>query len=150
MIFADSPEAKERIERTFRTIQDRLIPVLRLKKITDLKTANIYLKKEFIGKYWKSKNVIKAYVPEIAYSPLDPWQKLNQILCVEEDCKMGSEQTVSYYFIEIISIYRRAACFNHLILANLTIEYYLIRCINFLIKKQGMIIFTRINFVFWS
>lgn len=96
LIFADSPEAKGRIERTFRTIQDRLIPELRLKKIKDVKKANQYLRKEFIGKYWKSKNVIKAQDSEIAYTPLDPWMKLNQILCVEEDRKIGSDQTLSW------------------------------------------------------
>jgi len=96
VLFADSPEAKGRIERSFKTIQDRLIPELRLKGIKDLKKANQYLRKEFLGKYWKSKNTIKAQDPEIAYSPLDPWLRLNEILCIEEDRKIGSDQTVSW------------------------------------------------------
>lgn len=47
-IVAHSPQAKGRIERLFATFQDRLVKELRLKNISDFKTANHFLKQEFI------------------------------------------------------------------------------------------------------
>jgi transposase len=48
---ATSPQAKGRIERTFGTLQDRLMPELRLAKITDIPAANAWLESEFIPRY---------------------------------------------------------------------------------------------------
>ncbi len=45
IIFANSPQGKGRIERSFDTFQDRLIPELRLNHIEDINSANHYLKK---------------------------------------------------------------------------------------------------------
>ena len=47
-IVAYSPQAKGRIENLFKTLQDRLIKELRLRNISDIKTANQFLKEEFI------------------------------------------------------------------------------------------------------
>ncbi len=47
-IVAHSPQAKGRIENLFKTFQDRLIKELRLKNISDIDTANQYLKGEFL------------------------------------------------------------------------------------------------------
>ncbi len=96
LIFADTPEAKGRIERSFRTIQDRLIPELRLKGIEDLAKANEYLKSEFLENYWNKEKLVHAQDATIAYSPLDPWLDLNQVLCVEESRVIGRDQTVSW------------------------------------------------------
>ena len=43
IIFANSAQGKGRIERSFDTFQDRLVPELRLKRITKMSTANRYL-----------------------------------------------------------------------------------------------------------
>ena len=51
LIFANSPQAKSRIARSFRTFQDRLVPELRIAGITDMGKANEYLMDEFITKY---------------------------------------------------------------------------------------------------
>jgi hypothetical protein len=47
-IVAHSPQAKGRIENLFKTLQDRLIKEMRLKNISDINTANRFLKEEFI------------------------------------------------------------------------------------------------------
>ena len=47
-IVAHSPQAKGRIENLFKTLQDRLIKELRLKNISDIKTANQFLEDEFL------------------------------------------------------------------------------------------------------
>ena len=44
IIHANSPQAKGRIERSFRTDQDRLIKEMRLKGISTIKEANKFLK----------------------------------------------------------------------------------------------------------
>jgi hypothetical protein len=48
LIIAHSPRAKGRIENFFKICQDRLIKELRLRNISDIKTANQFLKEEFI------------------------------------------------------------------------------------------------------
>lgn len=51
VIHAHSPQAKGRIERLFKTLQDRLIKELRLRNISTVKEANEFLKREFIPKF---------------------------------------------------------------------------------------------------
>jgi transposase len=43
MIYANSPQAKGRVERSNQTLQDRLVKELRLRGINDMRTANRYL-----------------------------------------------------------------------------------------------------------
>jgi hypothetical protein len=47
-IFANSPQAKGRIERLFDTFQDRLVKELRLANISTIEAANKFLKEKFI------------------------------------------------------------------------------------------------------
>lgn len=44
LIFAQSPQAKGRVERVFKTLQDRLVKELRLEQINSLEDANVLLK----------------------------------------------------------------------------------------------------------
>ena len=48
VINANSPQAKGRIERLFQTLQDRLVKELRLRKISNIAEANIFLATTFI------------------------------------------------------------------------------------------------------
>jgi hypothetical protein len=48
IIFANSPQAKGRVERSNETLQDRLIKEMRLRNIKTIKEANEYLENEFI------------------------------------------------------------------------------------------------------
>ena len=50
-IFANSPQAKGRVERSNRTLQDRLVKALRRKGISNTAAANKYLQKTFIDEY---------------------------------------------------------------------------------------------------
>jgi transposase-like protein len=52
-ISAHSPQAKGRIERLFKTFQDRLVKELRLRKISTMEEANTFLEKEFLPDYTK-------------------------------------------------------------------------------------------------
>jgi len=53
IIFASSAQGKVRIEYASNTLQDRLIPELRLNKITDMAGANSYLQHVFIPQLWR-------------------------------------------------------------------------------------------------
>lgn len=82
MILAHSPEAKGRIERTFGTLQDRLVWEMRLEGISTIKDANKFLP-SFIEKHNKKfseepKNSFDAH------RPLSQTQDLKYILCCKE------------------------------------------------------------------
>lgn len=51
VIHAHSPEAKGRVEKLFKTLQDRLIKELRLNDISTIKEANEFLEKVFLPKF---------------------------------------------------------------------------------------------------
>lgn len=48
LIFANTPQAKGRVERMNKTLQDRLVKALREENISDIDTANKYLKEVFL------------------------------------------------------------------------------------------------------
>jgi transposase len=60
LISAHSPEAKGRVERMFKTLQDRLVKELRLAGISDPETANTFLEEKFIPEF----NVQFSVIPE--------------------------------------------------------------------------------------
>lgn len=51
LIPANTPQAKGRIERLFKTLQDRFVKEMRMKNINDIETANIFLKDIFVPWY---------------------------------------------------------------------------------------------------
>lgn len=66
LITANSPQAKGRIEVTFRLFQDRLIKEMRLAKIKNYQQANTFLLTEFLTWY----NVKYTHPAESVYMPL--------------------------------------------------------------------------------
>lgn len=75
-IFALSPEAKGRIERLFKTLQDRLVAEMRLEQITSIDLANAFLQSKFIKSFNRhfavpSKNSEKAWRAVPAQFDLD-------------------------------------------------------------------------------
>jgi len=85
VIYANSPQAKGRIERAWKTFQDRLIPELRLNRIKGMDEANKYLLEVFLATYWNQKNKVKARHPESSYRPLEPGHDLEKIFCRKEE-----------------------------------------------------------------
>lgn len=89
VIFANSPEAKGRIERLWDTCQDRLVPEMRIRNITTYETANDYLQNQFLPNEYPG---ISMVVPEnlvTAYKPLPTGIDLNEIFCLKSyrSCK---------------------------------------------------------------
>ena len=78
---AHSPQAKGRIERNFRTLQDRLVKAMRLAGIKTREQAN-----EFLESYWPQHNVRFVKVPREQgdfHRPLPRSKNLEDILCLK-------------------------------------------------------------------
>ena len=94
-ILAYSPQAKGRIERSFRTAQDRLVKHLRLAKVCTLKAANEFLENE----YWPEWNEqFASPVADFAnhHRPLTPQLNLEAILSHVEERVIGNDYTFSF------------------------------------------------------
>ena len=84
IIFANSPEAKGRIERLWDTCQDRLVPEMRLRKITSYEAANDYLQNQFLPNEYPR---LSKVVPEnlvTAYQPVPAGIDLNEVFCLKK------------------------------------------------------------------
>lgn len=95
LIYANSPQAKGRIERDFQTLQDRLINELKLNNITTIAEANHYLKEEFIPK-WNQKFARQPRIEESAYRRIPKDLNLSLILCIKEQRTVYPDNTISY------------------------------------------------------
>jgi hypothetical protein len=95
LIYASSPQAKGRIERDFKTLQDRLINELKLNNITTLNEANHYLKEEFIPK-WSEKFARQPKIEKPAYRKISKGIDLSYILCIKEERTVYPDNTISY------------------------------------------------------
>ncbi len=92
-ILALSPQAKGRVERSFRTAQDRLVKHLRLAKIRTLVEANAFLENE----YWPEWNERFARpVKDCPNQHRALTQDLAAILCHAEDRVIGNDYTFSF------------------------------------------------------
>lgn len=94
VIYAQSPEGKGRIERVFRTLQDRLIPELRLNQIKSFEVANKYLKTIYLADHNK-RFAVEPEDPERAFLPLDPKYDLKEIFCIKEPRTVSPDHTIS-------------------------------------------------------
>jgi transposase len=96
IIFSSSAEGKGRIERTWDTMQDRLIPEMRIRKIHRMPAANDYLQNQFLPNYWKVKNTVQAKNPQTRYTPLHPSIELKEVLCLKEYRSVNRDHTLSW------------------------------------------------------
>ncbi len=95
IIFAQSPQAKGRVERSFDTHQDRLVKELRLANISDMKSGNIFLRKIYIPKH----NARFAVSPKRklnAHKPLLRSHKLDEILSLQTERILANDFTVRF------------------------------------------------------
>jgi biotin operon repressor len=94
-ILALSPQAKGRIERSFRTAQDRLVKDLRLARISTMEAANAFLETE----YWPEWNARFAQPVEDfpnQHRGLSEQLELAAILCHVEQRVIGNDYTFSF------------------------------------------------------
>ena len=94
MVFALSPQAKGRVERTAGTFQDRLVTELRLAGATTIEEANVVLK-DFLDRF-NERFGVPAQHPEVAYRPLEPDVCLDTVLCFRHNRRVARDNTVKY------------------------------------------------------
>lgn len=95
LICANSPQAKGRVEKANRTLQDRLVKMMRLKNINSIETANAYLP-EFIEDYNK-RFADEPCCPENAHrKSIPPDDVLNLILSQQAQRKLSKNLEFSY------------------------------------------------------
>jgi hypothetical protein len=93
-IFANSPQAKGRVERVNQTLQDRLVKELRLRNISTIKEANKYFP-EFVGEF----NVQFSVQPKSAmnmHRALEATEDLDQILVQKHTRVLSKTLSISY------------------------------------------------------
>ena len=88
LIAANSPQAKGRIEVTFRLFQDRLIKEMRLAKIRSYKEANRFLVEKFLPCY----NAKYTHPAESAYLPCE--KDLDLIFCIKKERTVNNDNTL--------------------------------------------------------
>jgi transposase len=92
---AQSPQAKGRIERSFQTLQDRLVKGLRRAGVTTLEEANRYLEEEFLGE-WEDRFTVKAASEVDAHRPVGVTVELASVLARVETRQVTNDYTVSW------------------------------------------------------
>ncbi len=93
-IAAYSPQARGRSERPFHTLQDRLVKELALAGITTIAAANAFLRDVFIPDY--NKRFARKPEQEGTAFVAIPGVGLREILCVQEQRKVGNDNCVSF------------------------------------------------------
>ena len=105
-IAAYSPEARGRSERAFRTLQDRLPKELALAGITTIAAANRWLAES----YWPAHNAAFAVAPAETDSAFVPDRSgRRDILCIQEERRVGNDNTVKWRGLTLQSGLPRAA-----------------------------------------
>ena len=92
LIFAKSPQAKGRVERTNRTLQDRLIKALRREGISNIAEANNFLQKKFIKEFNK-RFTAEPEVADVHRSAKG--YKLTNIFCFKTNRQVRNDYTIN-------------------------------------------------------
>jgi hypothetical protein len=97
LILANSPQAKGRVERLFKTLQDRLIKEMRLSKINTPEEGNTFLHEVFIPKFNKKFGVVAAKEGDL-HEPLTKEDKkhLNRIFSVQSIRRVNNDFTIQF------------------------------------------------------
>jgi transposase len=92
LIFAKSPQAKGRVERVNRTLQDRLIKALRKEGISNIAEANNFLQKNYIKQY--NKRFASEQQPADVHRSVEGY-KLQEIFCFKTSRQVRNDYTIN-------------------------------------------------------
>ena len=98
-IGAYSPQARGRSERTFQTLQDRLVKELRLAGVSSLEAANAFIRDVYLPAH-NARFAVPAAQPGSAFT-LIPGVDLDEILCVQEERQVMNDNCVSYRTLKL-------------------------------------------------
>ena len=94
LIFAQSPQAKGRVERAAGTFQDRLVTELRLAGAITIDDANRVLA-DFLPRF-NGRFKVPARESEVAYRAVDDGMRLEKVLCFKYRRRVARDNTVRY------------------------------------------------------
>ena len=95
IIAANSPQAKDRVERNYGTHQDRLVEKLRRKKIQSYEAVNEYLESEYLPEH--NQRFARAAASEQEYHRQRPSRKeLDEVFRLETERAMGNDWVVRH------------------------------------------------------
>jgi len=94
VIYADSPQAKGRIERLFNTFQDRVIKEMRLKGVKTIEEGNAFLK-HYLPVYGRRFAVKPANDTDL-HRPLSKGISLDKVLCIKTPRVLRNDYTVAH------------------------------------------------------
>lgn len=94
VIHAHSPQAKGRVERLFRTLQDRLVKELRLANAATIEQANIVLEKYLIDH--NSRYMVAALKQANLHRRAPSSQELDEILSISKEHVLRNDFTVAH------------------------------------------------------
>jgi hypothetical protein len=95
LILARSPQAKGRVERMNRTLQDRLVKALRQRGISDLATANRFLEEEYLEPFNARFGVAPAVAADL-HQQVPAELDLSRVLSVQEERVVQNDWTVRW------------------------------------------------------
>jgi hypothetical protein len=94
MIHAHSPQAKGRVERLFKTLQDRLVKEMRLRGISNVSEANRFLQ-YYLPVYNRKFSVMAASTGDL-HRPLPDGVDLQRILCIKTKRTVRNDRTIMH------------------------------------------------------
>lgn len=116
LIFAHSPQAKGRVERVFKTLQDRLVKELRLAQASTLDEAN-HLLKAYLPVFNKKFEVAAKNSGDF-HRAVDKRMELDDIFSVQTECFLRNDRTLvhdkQWYQILTKTMAQRAMVYKHL------------------------------------
>jgi hypothetical protein len=95
LILARSPQAKGRVERMNRTLQDRLVKALRRHKIKDLAAANKFLEEGFLAPFNAKFGKAPAQADDV-HRAVTPEMNLPRVLAAHEERVVQNDWTVRW------------------------------------------------------
>ena len=94
VIHAHSPQAKGRVERANKTLQDRLIKDMRLSNVSTMEQGNQFVQNGYLEKH-NAQFAVEARKTGDSHRELENYD-LDKILCIKNDCKIQNDFVVSY------------------------------------------------------
>jgi len=95
MILARSPQAKGRVERLFKTLQDRLVKELRLRGLSTLTIANQYLEQDYLAAH-NARFAVEPAQEQDTHRRVPAGVRLEEVFSMRETRVVLNDYTVRY------------------------------------------------------
>ena len=95
VIHATSPQAKGRVERLFKTLQDRFVKEMRLRELRTIQEGNAFLK-QYLPIY-NRRFPVAPRGREDLHRPLPKGFNLDAVLCIKTERRLRNDFTVAYH-----------------------------------------------------